>query len=317
MTRAVPASAVEQAPDRPVPSRRSAVVSLLVACRPEQWTKNLFIFAALLFARRLEDGTAVRLAIETFVIFCALSSAVYLFNDIADREADQKHPVKRFRPVASGEVSPALAGGSGLLLTGGGLTAAWAIAPALGLTALSYLALQVVYSLALKHIVIVDALAIASSFVLRAVAGGVAIAVPVSNWLLACTTLLALFLALAKRRHELTALAGSATSHRPILDEYNPYLLDQMIAVVTASAVVAYAAYATSPETSAKLGTDRLALTIPFVLYGVFRYLYLVHRKDGGGDPSTLLLTDAPLLACVVLWAVAVAVLLYTPVGHP
>lgn len=317
MTRALPASAVEQATERLVRPRRSTAVSFLVACRPEQWTKNLFVFAALLFAKRLEDGAAFRVVVETFVIFCALSSAVYLFNDIADRDADREHPVKRFRPIAAGEISPALAGGAGLVLTGAGLTAAWAITPALGLTALAYVALQVAYSLALKHVVIVDALAIASGFVLRAVAGGVAIAVPVSNWLLACTTLLALFLALAKRRHELTALAGGATRHRPILDEYNPYLLDQMIAVVTASAVVAYAAYTTSPETSAKLGTDRLALTIPFVLYGIFRYLYLVHRKDGGGNPSTLLLADAPLLACVVMWAVAVAVLLYTPVGLP
>ncbi len=256
------------------------------------------------------------LAVEAFVIFCALSSAVYLFNDIADRETDRAHPVKRLRPIASGALSTGLAGTAGVLLGGGGLVAAWAVAPALGMTAGAYLALQVLYSVFLKHVVILDALAIASGFVLRAVAGGVAIPVPVSNWLLACTTLLALFLALAKRRHELTALADGATRHRPILEEYSPYLLDQMIAVVTASAVVAYAAYTTSPETSAKLGTDRLALTIPFVLYGVFRYLYLVHRKDGGGNPSTLLLTDAPLLGCVVLWALAVVALLYTPVGH-
>jgi len=316
MTRAVPASAVEQATDRLVRPRRSTVASFLAACRPEQWTKNLFVFAALLFAKRLDDGDAVRLAVETFVIFCALSSAVYLFNDIADRDADREHPIKRFRPIAAGELSPVTAGTAGAVLAAGALGAAWTLAPSLGLTALAYIALQAAYSLVLKHVVILDALSIASGFVLRAVAGGVAIQVPVSNWLLACTTLLALFLALAKRRHEITALSEGATRHRPILDEYNPYLLDQMIAVVTASAVVAYAAYTTSPETSAKLGTDRLALTIPFVLYGIFRYLYLVHRKDGGGNPSTLLLTDAPLLVCVVLWTVAVVVLLYTPVGH-
>lgn len=317
MTRAVPASAVEQATDRLARPRRLTAVSLVAACRPEQWTKNFFVFAALLFAKRLQDREALGAAVETFAIFCALSSAVYLVNDIADREADREHPLKRFRPIASGELSPVTAGAAAALLAGGGVAAAWAIGPPLGLTALAYLGLQAAYSAILKHIVILDALAIASGFVLRAVAGGVAIAVPVSNWLLACTTLLALFLALAKRRHELISLSGGATRHRPILDEYNPYLLDQMIAVVTASAVVAYAAYTTSPETSAKLGTDRLALTIPFVLYGVFRYLYLVHRKDGGGNPSALLLTDAPLLACVVLWAAAVVVLLYTPVGHP
>jgi 4-hydroxybenzoate polyprenyltransferase len=315
MTRPLPSIAVDPATHTPS-RRRSTVVCLLTTVRPEQWTKNLFVFAALLFAKRLEDIHAVVLATETFVIFCALSGAVYIVNDIADRAADRAHPVKRGRPIASGDLSPQAAGAAGVLLGAGAVAAAWMITPALALTAAGYLLLQVAYSLVLKHVVILDALAIASGFVLRAVAGGVAIAVPVSNWLLACTTLLALFLALAKRRHELTTLVAGAARHRPILEEYNPYLLDQMIAVVTASAVVAYAAYTTSPETAAKLGTDHLALTIPFVLYGVFRYLYLVHRKDGGGNPSTLLLTDIPLLACVVLWAAATVILLYTPLGH-
>ncbi|MEQ1898236.1 MAG: decaprenyl-phosphate phosphoribosyltransferase [Vicinamibacterales bacterium] len=315
MTRALAATAVDPATHTPS-RRRSTAVSLLSTVRPEQWTKNLFVFAALLFAKRLEDIHAVVLATETFVIFCALSGAVYIFNDIADRTADREHPLKRLRPIASGDISPLTAGATGVLLGGGAVAASWAIAPALALTAAGYLLLQVAYSLVLKHVVILDALAIASGFVLRAVAGGVAIAVPVSNWLLACTTLLALFLALAKRRHELTTLAAGAARHRPILEEYNPYLIDQMIAVVTASAVVAYAAYTTSPETAAKLGTEHLTLTIPFVLYGIFRYLYLVHRKDGGGNPSTLLLTDVPLLACVALWAAATVILLYTPLGQ-
>lgn len=315
MTRALPATAVEPASDRPS-RRRSTVVSLLTTVRPEQWTKNLFVFAALLFARRLDDGGAVLVATEAFVIFCALSGAVYIANDLSDRTADREHPVKRLRPLASGALSPVTAGAAAVLLGGGAVAAAWMVGPALAATAIAYLILQLAYSLVLKHVVILDALAIASGFVLRAVAGGVAIAVPVSNWLLACTTLLALFLALAKRRHELTALADGATRHRPILTEYSPYLLDQMIAVVTASAVVAYAAYTTSPETAARLGTDHLAMTIPFVLYGIFRYLYLVHRRDGGGNPSTLLLNDGPLMACVVLWAVAIVVLLYTPMGQ-
>ena len=315
MTGARPATTVDPATHAPS-RRRSTAVSLLTTVRPEQWTKNLFVFAALLFAKRLQDVAAVVLATETFVIFCALSSAVYIVNDISDRTADREHPVKRLRPIASGDLSPLTAAAAGVLLGGGAVAAAWAITPALALTGAAYVLLQLAYSLALKHVVILDALAIAFGFVLRAVAGGVAIAVPVSNWLLACTTLLALFLALAKRRHELTALAGGAARHRPILEEYSPYLLDQMIAVVTASAVVAYAAYTSSPETAARLGTDHLALTIPFVLYGVFRYLYLVHRKDGGGNPSTLLITDVPLLACVVLWVAATIILLYTPLGH-
>jgi 4-hydroxybenzoate polyprenyltransferase len=278
--------------------------------------KNALVFAPLLFAKRLEDPHAVLAAAETFVIFCALSSAVYIVNDISDCSADREHPVKRLRPIAAGALSPVLAGTAGVVLAGSALIAAWAVAPVLGLASAAYLTLQVAYSLALKHILIVDALAVSAGFVLRAVAGGVAIPVPISNWLLACTTLLALFLALAKRRHELTILADGASRHRPILNEYNPYLLDQMISVVTASTVVAYATYTTGAETASKLGTDRLALTIPFVLYGIFRYLYLVHRKDGGGNPSTLLLTDLPLLGCVSLWVLSVIVLVYTPLGQ-
>ena len=172
------------------------------------------------------------------------------------------------------------------------------------------------YSLALKHAVILDVLTISAGFVVRAVAGAVALDVPISSWLLVCTTLLALFLALSKRRHELTLLGDQATWHRRILQEYSPYLLDQMISVVTASTLIAYSVYATSADTAARLGTSRLGLTIPFVLYGIFRYLYLVHQKSGGGSPSMLLLNDRPLLACVALWSLSVVLLLYSPLGR-
>jgi 4-hydroxybenzoate polyprenyltransferase len=171
------------------------------------------------------------------------------------------------------------------------------------------------YSVALKHIVIVDVLVIAGGFVLRAAAGAIAVDVPISHWLLVCTTLLALFLALSKRRHELTLLGEGAIGHRPILEEYSPYLLDQMIAVVTASTLIAYSLYATSAETAERFGTTRLGLTIPFVLYGIFRYLYLVHQRRGGGSPAAMLVTDRPLLACVALWTVSVALILYFPLG--
>jgi 4-hydroxybenzoate polyprenyltransferase len=196
-----------------------------------------------------------------------------------------------------------------------GIGGAVAIAPALGIVAGAYLALLVAYSVVLKHLVIVDALTIAAGFVLRAVAGAIAVDVPISSWLLVCTTLLALFLAFSKRRHELTLLAEGAADHRRILHEYSPYLLDQMISVVTASTLIAYSVYATSPDTAARLGTNRLGLTIPFVLYGIFRYLYLVHQKRGGGSPASLLIADPPLLACVALWAATVAVILYSPLG--
>jgi 4-hydroxybenzoate polyprenyltransferase len=184
----------------------------------------------------------------------------------------------------------------------------------LGFFAVAYLALFVGYSHALKHVVILDVLTIAIGFVLRAGAGAAAIAVPVSHWLLVCTILLALFLGLSKRRHELVLLAGAAPGHRRILEEYNPYLLDQMIGVVTASTLVAYIIYCTSPETTAKFGTDQLVLTTPFPIYGIFRYLYLVHQK-GSGSPSEVLLTDRPLVICIALWALTVIAIIYRPFG--
>ena len=178
--------------------------------------------------------------------------------------------------------------------------------------AAAYVLLQILYSGPLKHIVIIDVLTIAIGFVLRAAAGAVAVHVQISHWLLVCTILLALFIGLAKRRHEIVLLAGSATSHRPILGEYSAYLLDQMIGVVTASTLIAYVFYTISPETQAKFGTPWLELTIPFPLYGIFRYLYLVHQREGGGSPADLLLTDRPLLTCVALWALAVVLIIYS-----
>ena len=261
------------------------------------------------------EPRAVAIAVATFAIFCALSGAVYLFNDVADREADQNHPLKRERPIASGRLSATTALLVGLVLGVAGVQAAFLIGTELGLIAGTYLALLLIYSAALKHVVIVDVLVIAAGFVLRAIAGAVAVNVPIGHWLLVCTTLLALFLALSKRRHELTLLAEGATDHRRILEEYTPYLLDQMIGVVTSSTLIAYTVYATSADTAARLGTAKLGLTIPFVLYGIFRYLYLVHQKRGGGSPAAMLLTDRPLLACVALWAASVIALLYSPLG--
>lgn len=208
-----------------------------------------------------------------------------------------------------------IAAAAGLAIGGAALLAATLMRPEFGLVSAAYLLLLLLYSAALKHLVIIDVLVIAGGFVLRAVAGAVAVDVPISHWLLVCTSLLALFLALSKRRHELTLLGDGAVGHRRILEEYSPYLLDQMIAVVTASTLVAYTLYTTDAQTAARLGTPRLGLTVPFVLYGIFRYLYLVHQKRGGGSPSTMLVTDRPLLACVALWALSVAVLLYFPLG--
>jgi 4-hydroxybenzoate polyprenyltransferase len=288
-------------------------LSLVLSLRPSQWTKNLIIFLPLLLAQRLLDGQAVLYAIAAFVIFCGLSGVVYLINDVADREADRRHPVKQHRPIASGALTVAAAIGWAVVIATAALGAAFWLRPLFGVVATSYVVLLALYSGLLKHIVILDVLTIAIGFVIRAAAGAVAVDVPISHWLYVLTILLALFLALSKRRHELVLLADGATSHRRILEEYSPYLLDQMIAVVSASTILGYAFYTVSPETVQRLGTDKLILTLPFPLYGIFRYLYLVHLKEGGGSPSDMLLTDRPLLVCVGIWAVVVAVLIYGP----
>jgi 4-hydroxybenzoate polyprenyltransferase len=293
----------------------STVGLLLVSLRPEQWTKNLLVLAGVVFGGRLLEPAAVAIALAAFAIFCSLSGAVYLFNDVADREADQNHPLKRERPIASGQLSATSAVTAGVVLGMAGVATAFSIGTQFGIVAAAYLAAQVLYSCGLKHVVIVDVLMIAAGFVLRAIAGAVAVNVPIGHWLLVCTTLLALFLALSKRRHELTLLAEGATDHRRILEEYSPYLLDQMIGVVTSSTLIAYTVYATSSDTAARLGTAKLGLTIPFVLYGIFRYLYLVHQKSGGGSPAAMLMTDRPLLGCVGLWAASVIILMYSPLG--
>jgi 4-hydroxybenzoate polyprenyltransferase len=295
--------------------RGSVVIHFLRSLRPEQWTKNLIVFAGLLFARELFNPVALGRTATAFAAFCLLSGVVYVFNDIMDREADRRHPVKSSRPIASGAISPGLAGGGAAVLAIAALCVAFLLGRSFGVVAVSYLALQALYSGPLKHIVILDVLTIAIGFVLRAVAGAVAIAVPISHWLLVVTILLALFLGLSKRRHELVMLADGAIGHRRILGEYSPYLLDQMISVVTASTLVAYIFYCISPETSQKFGTDLLGLTIPFPLYGIFRYLYLVHQREGGGSPSQMLMNDRPLLVCVALWALAVVAIVYRPFG--
>jgi 4-hydroxybenzoate polyprenyltransferase len=312
----LPELAVSNSPSGPrSAAERSTAANLIVSVRPGEWTKNLFVFAGLLFGQRLTDPLAVRRAGLAFLIFCALAGVVYLVNDVADRDRDRQHPRKRNRPIASGALGVPTALGAAAVLAACGLGAAWWLGRDFFAVAAGYLLLLVLYSGPLKHIVIIDVLTIAIGFVLRVAAGAVAIGVPISQWLLICTILLALFLGLSKRRHEIVLLADGAIGHRRILEEYSPYLLDQMIGVVTASTLMAYMLYATSHETADRFGTSLLGLTIPFPLYGIFRYLYLVHRKEGGGSPAELLLNDRPLLACVALWAVGVAVIIYRPFG--
>jgi 4-hydroxybenzoate polyprenyltransferase len=290
---------------------------ILISLRPHQWTKNLAVFAALGFSKHLFETGPLFRSLLAFALFCGLSGAVYLFNDVADVERDRLHPLKARRPIASGAVPLRLAVGVAVALGFACLGASLLLGREFLACATAYLGLNLLYSLKLKEVVIVDVLSVSLGFVLRFVAGAVAISVQISEWLLICTILLALFLTLAKRRHELVSLSASASSHRRILAEYSPYLLDQMIAVVTASCVTAYAFYTTAAETKEKFQTDKLVLTIPFVLYGIFRYLYLVHQKEKGGSPADVLLTDRPLLVAVALWAAAIVAIVYTSSGAP
>ena len=303
-------------------SGRSLPAALLISLRPEQWTKNVVVFAGMLFgageaARRAQLLTppAIGRVLLAFVVFCGLSGVVYLINDVLDREGDRRHPLKARRPIASGDLSPGVALGAAAVIASGALVLAFWLGVRFGIVAAAYVALLAAYSEKLKHVVILDVMTLAIGFVLRAAAGALVIDVPISRWLLVCTILLALFLALSKRRHELVLLADGAADHRRILGEYSPYLLDQMIGVVTASTLIAYIFYTISPETQQKFQTEWLGLTIPFPLYGIFRYLYLVHRREGGGNPTAMLMNDRPLLVCVALWAIAVVVIIYRPFG--
>ncbi len=279
--------------------------------RPTQWSKNTVLFAALIFSKHLFVPADVATVLTAFLCFCCVASGAYVMNDIRDCERDRQHPLKSQRPLPSGRVARSTASGLAFGLMTTGVAGSFSLGTGFGALVAFYLALQVAYTFALKEMVILDVMAIATGFVVRAVAGGVVIGVPVSPWLIICTFLLALFLGFSKRRHELVLLEDRATDHRAALREYSPYFLDQMISVVTASTVVAYAIYTASPEMREKLGTDKLYLTIPFVLFGIFRYLYLVHQRELGGNPTQLLLSDQPLLIDVALWIVTASIVLY------
>ncbi len=286
------------------------LLSLFKLARPTQWLKNSVVLAALIFAGEATDIHHIEIALIATALFCLMSSAVYTLNDLIDREKDVQHPLKRERPLASGSVSAGAAVVFMTLLCVVALAGAWYINPYFFITGVIYIALNVVYSLWWKNVVILDVMSIAVGFVLRAYAGAFAIGVPASKWLLINALFLALFLALGKRRHELVFLED-AEAHRKILSRYSPYLLDQLIGIVTASVVVVYMLYSFSAEVSTKLGTENLFLTIPFVVYGIFRYLYLIHKEERGGSPTRVLISDRPLLVDVILWLVTVIIVLY------
>ncbi len=292
----------------------STKLALWRLARPHQWTKNLLVLAALVFARRMFVLRDDLLGLAAFVAFCALASSAYAINDIMDRDADRLNPEKRGRPLACGDLSVETAAGFAAVLGASALALSIALGPAFLLITLLYVALQFTYSMWAKRVVILDVIAVAVGFVLRAFAGGAAIDVDVSPWLVFITFSLAMFLGLARRRHELTLLGGGAAAHRGALAHYNVRLIDQMLAIVAGVTLVGYMIYTASVEVEAKLGAryHHLAvLTVPYVAFGILRYLYLVDERNEGGDPARVLLVDRQLQVCLLLWILTEIALLY------
>jgi 4-hydroxybenzoate polyprenyltransferase len=293
------------APVLDLPQRRSLLHAAFLSLRPRQWTKNLLLFAGIIFAAKLGDLSRWGEALAAFAAYCAASSASYLVNDVRDAPHDREHPVKRARPIARGELSPRLAE----LLAAALVLCAFLLVAPLGIASIlllcTFFALQASYTLALKHVVLLDVMTIGGLFVVRAAAGAAAVEVRISPWLLLCTALLALFLALAKRRGELVLVGAEATPGRPVLEGYSLALVDQLVTVVAASTVISYCLYTFTARDS-----KAMMATIPFVVFGVFRYLLLMHRRDLGEEPEEVLLRDLPILLCIAGWAIAAGVIL-------
>ena len=286
-------------------------MQLFKSLRAYQWSKNMLLFAALVFARQLHVPGQLRNAIVAFAAFCAASSAMYLLNDILDVKQDRLHPEKCKRPIASGKLSISTAGVAAVMLGAGALGLSWFLGLRfLGIMAV-YVGITVAYSLGLKNVFLVDVLVISIGFVIRALAGAVALDVAFSNWLVVCTLFLALFLSFSKRRHEIQLLEEEAVNHREVLGHYTVPYLDSLNLVVVCATLITYTIYTCSPEVVSRLGTDRLYLTLPFVVYGLFRYLYLLHINTHGGDPARTLVKDKYLAVTVLLWGVLCVVIIY------
>src|SRR5689334_16562698 len=292
-------------------SHRGVLHLLLASTRPQEWVKNAFVFAPLFFSQNLLNLDLLAKSLVAFGYFCLASAGVYLINDICDRERDKKHPQKNSRPIASGLLPVPIATTAATVLLSIATIGALALDLPLGLVTCSYVTLNIAYSNWLKNLVILDVFTIAAGFVLRVVAGAVVIDVVMSHWLLICTMLLALFLGFSKRRYELVNLAKDASLHRRVLAEYDPLFLDMMIGIVTSVTVVAYVFYTISNETVQRFHTDKLFLTVPFVIYGIFRFLYQIYHKNRGAAPSRILVTDRPLLLNVILWGLVCGLIIY------
>ena len=279
--------------------------------RVRQWNKNLFIFAPLVFSKRLFESQSFLEVLVGFFLFSLASSSIYIFNDIIDIENDRQHPEKRHRPIASGKISLKFAISLSIFLGLGSLLVSSYINFTFGLIVLGYMILNILYSIILKNIVILDVMTISAGFVLRVIAGAEIVEVYPSSWIIICTILLSLFLGFSKRRHELVLLTDKSNNHREVLKHYSSYFLDQMIVLVTAATVMSYMFYTVSEETVKFFGTRHLVWTVPFVLYGIFRYLFLIHQKKEGGDPSEVVFRDRTMLVNVLLWVISCIIIIY------
>ena len=289
--------------------------ALFVSLRPHQWVKNLLVFGGLIFSQSLGQPEAVLRSLGAFVAFCLASSAVYLLNDLCDLQEDRRHPVKKHRPLAAGEIGPRAVVPCMLLLAAAGIAGGFAIAEPSGVMLTLYVLMNVAYTRRLKHVVILDVMLIGLGFVLRAIAGAAAIGVPASPWLVLCTLTLALLIGFGKRRHELLLLQDEAAGHRACLEHYSPQFLDLMMTISAAAAIVCYALYTMAADTATRIGSHGLVLTTPFVMYGIFRYLFLVHQCQAGGDPARLFLSDAPTVVNAALWVLTACLVVYGPKG--
>jgi 4-hydroxybenzoate polyprenyltransferase len=284
---------------------------ILLSLRPRQWTKNLLLFPALVFSKNLFRPESLGTALSAFLIFCLLSGSVYLFNDLIDRKEDRRHPEKAKRPIAAGTLPVGFARGAMILIASVSLGSSLFINFNFAGVVSAYFLLQIIYSLWLKQIVLLDIFAIASGFFLRVFAGAEAICVPISSWLLLCAIFLSLFLALGKRRSELVLSGKGGGGARPALTRYNLAFVDQMVSVATTGTVLSYSLYTLSPETVEKFQSNKLWLTIPIVLFGIFRYLFLVYQKGEGGSPENILLADTPLISGILLYLLVVVYIVY------
>lgn len=286
---------------------------LAIEMRPQEWAKNLLVFSGLIFSKSLADPRNFGISLLGFVLFCAAASGVYLFNDLCDLNADRVHPIKRHRPLAAGALSINLARFCMMALFSVAAVGSLMLSHAFALTIAIYLVICLAYSLKLKDVVILDVILISTGFVLRAIGGAVLIGVEVSEWLVLCTSMVALLLAFGKRRHELVLLEKTAGSHRESLNDYSIPFLDTIMAICSGAALIAYALYTRADETIARVGSRAMLITIPFVVYGIFRYLFLIQRRHAGGDPVQILFHDRPTLFNLILWIITVGIVIYAP----